>query len=139
MFAISAIWSIISLSSFAWADLVSPVPVASAASRRREFTLLAISFTSDMAESLISTMAGDFDASAFTDDYREAMQALLEAKQTALDNGAPFPVRDEVVCERCRTVFETLDAACDLVRDLGRDELPQGVRERMLARLAAAE
>jgi DNA end-binding protein Ku len=35
-----------------------------------------------MAESLISTMAGDFDASAFTDDYREAMQALLEAKQT---------------------------------------------------------
>ncbi|MFQ1002975.1 Ku protein [Modestobacter sp. SSW1-42] len=35
-----------------------------------------------MAESLISTMAGDFDPSAFTDDYREAMQALLEAKQT---------------------------------------------------------
>ncbi|MBB3674888.1 Ku protein [Modestobacter versicolor] len=35
-----------------------------------------------MAESLISTMAGDFDASAFTDDYREAMQALLEAKQS---------------------------------------------------------
>jgi len=35
-----------------------------------------------MAESLISTMAGDFDASAFTDDYREAMAALLEAKQS---------------------------------------------------------
>jgi DNA end-binding protein Ku len=35
-----------------------------------------------MAESLISTMAGDFDAGAFTDDYREAMQALLEAKQS---------------------------------------------------------
>src|SRR5438309_5046280 len=35
-----------------------------------------------MAESLISTMAGDFDPSAFTDDYREAMQALLEAKQS---------------------------------------------------------
>jgi DNA end-binding protein Ku len=34
-----------------------------------------------MAESLISTMAGDFDPSAFTDDYREAMQQLLEAKQ----------------------------------------------------------
>jgi DNA end-binding protein Ku len=34
-----------------------------------------------MAESLIATMAGDFDASAFTDDYREAMTALLEAKQ----------------------------------------------------------
>jgi DNA end-binding protein Ku len=35
-----------------------------------------------MAESLISTMAGDFDPTAFTDDYRAAMQALLEAKQT---------------------------------------------------------
>jgi DNA end-binding protein Ku len=35
-----------------------------------------------MAESLISTMAGDFDPSAFTDDYREAMQELLEAKQS---------------------------------------------------------
>jgi DNA end-binding protein Ku len=35
-----------------------------------------------MAESLISTMAGDFDPAAFTDDYREAMQALLEAKQS---------------------------------------------------------
>jgi DNA end-binding protein Ku len=35
-----------------------------------------------MAESLISTMAGDFDPSAFTDDYREAMQSLLEAKQS---------------------------------------------------------
>jgi DNA end-binding protein Ku len=35
-----------------------------------------------MAESLISTMAGDFDPSQFTDDYREAMTALLEAKQS---------------------------------------------------------
>ena len=35
-----------------------------------------------MAESLIATMAGDFDPSAFTDDYREAMQQLLEAKQS---------------------------------------------------------
>ncbi|MCU1605367.1 MAG: end-binding protein Ku, partial [Modestobacter sp.] len=35
-----------------------------------------------MAESLISTMAGDFDPGAFTDDYREAMGALLEAKQS---------------------------------------------------------
>ncbi len=38
-----------------------------------------------MAESLISTMAGDFDPSQFTDDYREAMTALLEAKQSGGD------------------------------------------------------
>jgi DNA end-binding protein Ku len=35
-----------------------------------------------MAESLIATMAGDFDPTQFTDDYRDAMQALLEAKQS---------------------------------------------------------
>jgi DNA end-binding protein Ku len=35
-----------------------------------------------MAESLISTMAGDFDPGAFTDEYQAAMIALLEAKQS---------------------------------------------------------
>jgi DNA end-binding protein Ku len=35
-----------------------------------------------MAESLISTMAGDFDPGAFTDEYQAAMTALLEAKQS---------------------------------------------------------
>jgi DNA end-binding protein Ku len=35
-----------------------------------------------MAEALISSMTGEFDPSAFTDDYREAMTALLEAKQS---------------------------------------------------------
>ncbi|WP_409331418.1 Ku protein [Trujillonella humicola] len=35
-----------------------------------------------MAEALISSMSGEFDPGEFTDDYREAMTALLEAKQT---------------------------------------------------------
>ena len=35
-----------------------------------------------MAEALISSMTGEFDPSEFTDDYREAMTALLEAKQS---------------------------------------------------------
>src|SRR3712207_6174939 len=35
-----------------------------------------------MAEALISSMSGAFDPTEFTDDYREAMTALLEAKQT---------------------------------------------------------
>src|SRR3954469_4022130 len=35
-----------------------------------------------MAEALIASMTGEFDPSQFTDDYREAMQALLEAKQS---------------------------------------------------------
>jgi DNA end-binding protein Ku len=35
-----------------------------------------------MAEALIASMTGEFDPSEFTDDYREAMTALLEAKQS---------------------------------------------------------
>jgi DNA end-binding protein Ku len=35
-----------------------------------------------MAEALIGSMTGEFDPGGFTDDYREAMTALLEAKQT---------------------------------------------------------
>ncbi|HEV7211120.1 MAG TPA: Ku protein [Blastococcus sp.] len=35
-----------------------------------------------MAEALISSMTGEFDPGEFTDDYREAMTALLEAKQS---------------------------------------------------------
>jgi DNA end-binding protein Ku len=35
-----------------------------------------------MAEALIGSMSGKFDPTEFTDDYREAMTALLEAKQS---------------------------------------------------------
>ncbi|MGY1632781.1 Ku protein [Geodermatophilus sp. SYSU D01186] len=35
-----------------------------------------------MAEALITSMTGEFDPTAFTDDYREAMASLLEAKQS---------------------------------------------------------
>jgi DNA end-binding protein Ku len=38
-----------------------------------------------MAEALITSMTGEFDPAAFTDDYREAMTALLEAKQSGGD------------------------------------------------------
>jgi DNA end-binding protein Ku len=34
----------------------------------------------DMAESLIETMSGDFDPEEYTDDYREALLALIDAK-----------------------------------------------------------
>jgi DNA end-binding protein Ku len=38
-----------------------------------------------MAEALIGSMTAEFDPSEFTDDYREAMTALLEAKQSGGD------------------------------------------------------
>ena len=33
-----------------------------------------------MADSLIETMSGDFDPGQFTDRYREALQAVIDAK-----------------------------------------------------------
>jgi DNA end-binding protein Ku len=38
-----------------------------------------------MAEALISSMTGEFDPTEFSDDYREALTALLEAKQSGGD------------------------------------------------------
>src|SRR3954454_21590242 len=38
-----------------------------------------------MAEALISSMSAEFDPAEFTDDYRAAMEALLEAKTTGGD------------------------------------------------------
>ena len=47
-----------------------------------------------MAEALIGSMTGEFDPTEFTDDYREAMTALLEAKQTGGDVQAVPEVAD---------------------------------------------
>lgn len=61
---------------------------------------------------------------------------LLTAKQEALDRGVAFD-RD-VICERCRSVFASLDLAQDVCRDLGAGELPVTVRERLQAALHRA-
>lgn len=68
---------------------------------------------------------------------RAVCRDLLAAKQEALDRGAPFPVANEVLCERCRVVFATLDAAHELCLDLARDEVPAELRARLDAALAA--
>ncbi|MGY1755214.1 non-homologous end joining protein Ku [Blastococcus sp. SYSU D01042] len=48
-----------------------------------------------MAEALISSMSGAFDPTEFTDDYREAMTALLEAKQSGGQVAQPAEVSDD--------------------------------------------
>ncbi|AWB90884.1 Ku protein [Aeromicrobium chenweiae] len=47
----------------------------------------------DMAAQLVESLAGDFDSSAFTDDYQEQLRTLVEAKLKegdALDTDATF-------------------------------------------------
>jgi RNA polymerase sigma-70 factor (ECF subfamily) len=56
---------------------------------------------------------------------------LLDAKQEALDRGAPFD--SEVICDRCRSVFASLDLTREVCRDLAAGGLPPGLRERLAA------
>ncbi len=56
---------------------------------------------------------------------------LLRAKQEALDRGTEFPVPDEVVCDRCRALFGSLDLTRDLCRELD-GELPPELRRLIL-------
>ncbi len=58
---------------------------------------------------------------------------LLNAKQDALDRGVPFA--GEVICDRCRAVFASLDLTQEICRDLSSGDLPPGLRERLIERL----
>jgi DNA end-binding protein Ku len=48
-----------------------------------------------MAASLIETMAGDFDPSDYKDAYREALQAVIEAKAEGREVVQPTPTEEE--------------------------------------------
>lgn len=67
---------------------------------------------------------------------RQICLDLLTAKQEALDKGLAFPVPDQELCDRCRSLFDTLDLTRDVCLILGRDRLPAGVRELVLRRLS---
>lgn len=62
---------------------------------------------------------------------------LLNAKQEALDRGVPFD--SKVICQRCQSVFASLDLTQSVCHDLAKGELPDGLRERLLIRLKSPE
>ena len=53
---------------------------------------------------------------------------LLYAKQEALDNNAPFPVDEDELCDRCRSVFATLDLAQGACLDIRRGRYPDSLQ-----------
>ena len=63
---------------------------------------------------------------------------LLRAKMEALDRGVDFPVQDELVCERCRQVFASLDVGADACRSLRGKDMPAALR-RSIERAIVAE
>jgi len=64
---------------------------------------------------------------------RQVCLDLLRTKQDALDRGVPFPVGGQVICERCRSIFETLDWTHDLCGQIAHGKLPGHLRRRLLA------
>lgn len=63
---------------------------------------------------------------------------LLRAKMEALDHGVPFPVQDELICDRCRKVFASLDLGFDACRHAAKDDdLPSEIRKLVMAEIAA--
>ncbi len=58
---------------------------------------------------------------------------LLNAKQDALDRGVAFDT--SVICQRCRSVFASLDLTQQVCRDLSGDAMPPGLRERLAERI----
>lgn len=61
---------------------------------------------------------------------------LLEAKQDALDRGAPFVFPNGVVCEFCAEVFATLDLVDSTCAEIARAEVPPELRRRLGALLS---
>ena len=70
------------------------------------------------------------------DHARRECLDLLKAKQDALDRGVPFPVAQDTVCERCRSLFLSLDMTHEACRRLSDGELPARVRETLKERFA---
>jgi RNA polymerase sigma-70 factor (ECF subfamily) len=70
--------------------------------------------------------------------YDRAMcMDLLRAKMESLDRGVDFPVQDELVCERCREVFASLDVGADACRSLRGTTMPATLRKRIEAAIRA--
>jgi RNA polymerase sigma-70 factor (ECF subfamily) len=59
---------------------------------------------------------------------RQICLDLLKAKQDALDRGVPFPAQQGLLCERCRSVFASLDVTQDLCHRLAQGPLPASLR-----------
>ena len=57
---------------------------------------------------------------------------LLEAKQEALDRKVPFSMTDQALCDRCRSVYATMDLALEVCRSIGRDAEPSDTLVRQV-------
>jgi RNA polymerase sigma-70 factor (ECF subfamily) len=62
---------------------------------------------------------------------RQVCIDLLRAKLDAMDHGRGFPLAQEVICERCRSVFAELDITQNACGALASGEMPTGLNQRL--------
>ena len=62
---------------------------------------------------------------------------LLDAKQNALDRGVPFA--NEIICQRCQSVFAELDLAQSLCAQLAKGEMPPSLRQKLAQQISKGE
>ena len=72
-----------------------------------------------------------------THDSENECADLLWAKQEALDRGVEFPIPGKDLCERCRSVFATLDMADGVCHALGDAKLPEPARQWLRTKVMA--
>lgn len=70
------------------------------------------------------------------DHSKQMCLDLLAIKQDSMDRGVAFPVPQQELCTRCRSLFSTLDLARDLCLRLQGGEMPGEVRDLLLANLS---
>ncbi len=70
---------------------------------------------------------------------RQLCLDLLAAKQSALDRGQRFEFPEGLVCERCATIFASLDLAQEACREIGRGALPAALRRELLAHVGGVK
>jgi len=75
-------------------------------------------------------------AAAHPTHERRVCLDLLRAKQEAMDRGEVLPLAAGELCERCSSLFATLELTRDFCLALGRGELPDRVRRLVEADLA---
>lgn len=67
------------------------------------------------------------------DQARGVCLDLLRARLAAFDRGVAFPYSDAAMCDRCQTVFATLDLAASVCGSFEKDAVPMDLRARVLA------
>ncbi|TFV73889.1 Ku protein [Blastococcus sp. CT_GayMR19] len=94
-----------------------------------------------MAEALIASMTGEFDPSEFTDDYREAMTALLEAKQSGGEVQQVPEVPDDgaAVVDLMSALRRSVERARGGSADDGSDAAEKPAAEKAAAKRAPAK